>query len=71
MLVSTEFDFYVLGAITTIVIVHCPSERIAKLIAGENDGKLRQMNESLQRDLQHTFQNFVRIKIVLESPKGK
>jgi hypothetical protein len=52
-----------------VVLVHCPSERIAKLVAGESDGKLRQITESLQKDLQDTFHNYVRIKIVLQWPQ--
>ncbi|KAJ8975953.1 hypothetical protein NQ317_011921 [Molorchus minor] len=54
------------GAITTVVIVKCPSQRIASLVAGASDGKLRQMTERVQRDLQDAFQNYVKINIVLQ-----
>ncbi|GJQ73378.1 hypothetical protein Trydic_g13744 [Trypoxylus dichotomus] len=57
------------GVITTVVLVKCPTDRIRKLISGVSDGRLRQITESLQEDLQNTFHNFVRIRIVLESPK--
>jgi GTP-binding protein Era len=67
-----ELEFFEIGEkgqIVTVVLVHCPSERIAKLVAGESDGKLRQITESLQKDLQDTFHNYVRIKIVLQWPQ--
>lgn len=60
---------FFLGVISTVVLVHCPSERVAKLVGGVGDGKLRQINESLQHDLQDTFQNYVRVKVVLKVPK--
>ncbi|KAK9723344.1 50S ribosome-binding GTPase [Popillia japonica] len=63
------FDVDEKGIITTIVLVTCPTERIRKLVSGVSDGKLRQITESIQEDLQNTFHNFVRIKVVLEIPK--
>ncbi|RZC32905.1 GTPase Era, mitochondrial [Asbolus verrucosus] len=67
-----ELEFFNIndkGVVSTVVLVHCPSQRVAKLVAGVSDGKLRQITESLQHDLQETFQNYVRIKLVLEGPK--
>ncbi|XP_044272768.1 GTPase Era, mitochondrial [Tribolium madens] len=64
-----EMEFFNInekGVISSVVLVHCPSERIAKLVAGESEGKLRQINESLQVDLQKTFHNYVKIKLVLK-----
>ncbi|CAH1154649.1 unnamed protein product [Phaedon cochleariae] len=52
--------------ITTVVIVQCPSARIAKLIAGAADGRLRQITDTVRIDLQDAFHNYVKIKIVLE-----
>ncbi|EFA08204.1 GTPase Era, mitochondrial-like Protein [Tribolium castaneum] len=63
-----EMEFFNIndkGVISAVVLVHCPSKRIAQLVAGESEGKLRQINESLQVDLQRTFHNYVRIKVVL------
>ncbi|KAJ3644549.1 hypothetical protein Zmor_022274 [Zophobas morio] len=59
------------GVTTAIILVHCPSQRISKLVAGESDGKLRQITASLQNDLQETFHNYVRLKIVLQAPPDK
>lgn len=52
-----------------MVLVKCPTERLKTLIAGMSDGRLRQLTEAVQDDLQNAFQNFVRLKIVLEAPK--
>lgn len=52
------------GIITTVVLVNCESERIANFISGASDGRLKKMTEQVQVDLQNTFKNFVRIKIV-------
>ncbi|KAJ8959738.1 hypothetical protein NQ314_006162 [Rhamnusium bicolor] len=57
------------GVISAVVIVNCSSARVAKLVAGASDGKLKQMTESVQQDLQDTFHNYVKIKIVLIPPK--
>lgn len=57
------------GVISTVVLVHCPSTRLAQLIAGESNGRLKQMTEEVQHNLQNTFRNFVRIRIVLQGPK--
>ncbi|VEN55914.1 unnamed protein product [Callosobruchus maculatus] len=53
------------GKITCVVLVQCPTNRIAKLVAGASDGKIRQITESVQKDLQETFHTFVKIQIVL------
>lgn len=58
----------ILGIINAVVIVNCPSTRLAKLIAGTVDGRLRQIIESVQQDLQSAFNNFVRLRIVLYPP---
>ncbi|CAH0564185.1 unnamed protein product [Brassicogethes aeneus] len=55
------------GDIICSVVVKCPSQRIAKLVAGASDGKLKQITETVQHDLQLAFQNFVRIHIVMNS----
>ncbi|KAK9881240.1 hypothetical protein WA026_015358 [Henosepilachna vigintioctopunctata] len=59
------------GRITTVVIVKCPSARVAKLIAGTYDGRLKQIVAKCQEDLQDAFRCFVRIKIVLHNEKEK
>ncbi|KAK9878661.1 hypothetical protein WA026_023110 [Henosepilachna vigintioctopunctata] len=53
------------GLIATEVLVKCSNVRVAKLIAGAYDGRLRQVIAKRQEDLQNTFRYFVRIKIVL------
>ncbi|KAJ8943516.1 hypothetical protein NQ318_023026 [Aromia moschata] len=65
------FDVSETGAITTVVLVDCPSQRIANLVAGASDGRLRQMMASVQQDLQDTFRNHVKINIVLKPPLQK
>ncbi|KAK4874515.1 hypothetical protein RN001_013875 [Aquatica leii] len=57
------------GLINAVVNVKCVSERVAKLVAGVSDGRLRQITESTQRSLQDVFHHFVRIRIVLQPPK--
>lgn len=59
------------GIIKTVVLVHCPSERIASYVAGASSGNLRIITEKVQQDLQSAFQTFVRIKIILECPNKK
>lgn len=65
------FEYDNKGAIKAVVIINCPSERIARFVAGCGDGKLRQITEHLQHDLQCTFKNFVRLKLVLSTPLNK
>ncbi|XP_025837206.1 GTPase Era, mitochondrial [Agrilus planipennis] len=60
-------DFNKEGVITTVVLVKCPSKRIATLVAGASDGRLRQITEAVQKNLQDAFQTYVRLKILLES----
>lgn len=68
--IITRFTYiYFLGAINTAVTINCPTERIARLVAGASDGKLKQITESLQQDLQNTFQNYVRIRLILQPSK--
>lgn len=57
------------GVISAVVLVHCPSIRLAQLIAGESNGRLIQMTEEVQHNLQNTFKNFVRLRIVLQPPR--
>nr|XP_023026786.1 GTPase Era, mitochondrial isoform X1 [Leptinotarsa decemlineata] len=57
------------GLITTVVLINCPSMRITKLVAGASDGKLKQITEAIQKNLQDAFHNNIRIKIVLISPE--
>ncbi|XP_028145382.1 GTPase Era, mitochondrial isoform X1 [Diabrotica virgifera virgifera] len=54
----------VTGKINAVVLIKCPTSRIAKLLAGASDGRLRLITENVQRDLQDSFQNFVKIQIV-------
>ncbi|XP_050312704.1 GTPase Era, mitochondrial [Anthonomus grandis grandis] len=54
------------GVMTTCVTVKSPSKRISSLVAGTADGRLKQIVQSVQDDLQNTFHNFVRVKIVLD-----
>ncbi|KAF5269607.1 hypothetical protein FQR65_LT05946 [Abscondita terminalis] len=57
------------GLINAVVNVKCTSERVAKLVAGVSDGRLRQITESTQKSLQDVFHHFVRIRIVLRLHK--
>lgn len=52
-----------------MVLVKGPSERICKLVAGQGDGRLRQVTEVVQSDLQNVFQKQVRVKLVLVDNK--
>ncbi|XP_030763186.1 GTPase Era, mitochondrial [Sitophilus oryzae] len=68
---QTEIEYFDVndeGIINTVVLVKCPSARKAKLIAGVSDGKLKQITQSVQDDLQNAFQCIVTIKIVLYPP---
>lgn len=58
---------FVVGVITTVVLVYCPSEKYERLVAGVSDGRLKKMTEEVQMNLQNAFRNFVRIQIVLKS----
>lgn len=51
-----------------VILVRCPSIRIAQLVAGESNGRLKQMTEEVQQNLQNTFRTFVRLRIVLQGP---
>nr|AEE62789.1 unknown [Dendroctonus ponderosae] len=62
------FDINEKGVISTVVLVKTPSIRLSKLVAGAGYGKLRQIIQSVQEDLQNAFKNFVRISIVLDPP---
>ncbi|XP_060521710.1 GTPase Era, mitochondrial [Cylas formicarius] len=63
------FDISKTGIISTVVLIHCPSERVKTLIGGASEGRLRQMTETVQDALQNTFKSHVRIKLVLVPPK--
>ncbi|CAG9863947.1 unnamed protein product [Phyllotreta striolata] len=52
------------GKIVTVVIVKCPTQRISKLLLGHSEGRLRNITEYVQRELQECFYSFVKIKIV-------
>lgn len=56
-LLQTELEYYevVGGKILTSAIVTCPNDRIARLVCGESNGKLRQINEQVTSDLIETF----------------
>uniref|UniRef100_A0A182PBX8 GTPase Era, mitochondrial n=1 Tax=Anopheles epiroticus TaxID=199890 RepID=A0A182PBX8_9DIPT len=56
-LLQTELEYYevVGGRILTSTIVTCPNDRIARLVCGESNGKLRQINEQVTSDLIETF----------------
>uniref|UniRef100_A0A182KCP2 GTPase Era, mitochondrial n=1 Tax=Anopheles christyi TaxID=43041 RepID=A0A182KCP2_9DIPT len=56
-LLQTELEYYevVDGRILTSTIVTCPNDRIARLVCGESNGKLRQINEQVTSDLIETF----------------
>ncbi|XP_053680771.1 GTPase Era, mitochondrial [Anopheles nili] len=56
-LLQTELEYYevVGGRILTSAVVTCPNERIARLVCGESNGKLRQINEQVTSDLIETF----------------
>ncbi|XP_019872109.2 GTPase Era, mitochondrial [Aethina tumida] len=56
------------GKISCVVLVKAPSERVSKLVAGAGDGRLRQITEIVQNDLQLAFKNYVRIQIVMDYP---
>lgn len=57
--------------IKAVVLVTAPTERIAQLVSGEANGKLRQMTEEVEYNLQNTFQNFVKLRIVMKAAKEK
>lgn len=59
------------GVIIASIVIHCPSERIAQLVGGVSDGRLRQITEVVQQNLQSAFQTYVRVRLVLEHPKNK
>lgn len=48
--------------------VECPKERIAKLVSGISDGKLRQITAGVQKDLQEAFQTHVRLNMAVNYP---
>ncbi|XP_050067328.1 GTPase Era, mitochondrial [Anopheles maculipalpis] len=56
-LLQTELEYYevVGGKVLTSAIVTCPNDRIARLVCGESNGKLRQINEQVTSDLIETF----------------
>lgn len=56
-LLTCEMDFYSNenGKIFACVQVLCPSTRIEKLVAGEGNGKLKQITERVSSDLVETF----------------
>ncbi|XP_061516460.1 GTPase Era, mitochondrial [Anopheles gambiae] len=56
-LLQTELEYYevVGGRILASTIVTCPNDRIARLVCGETNGKLRQINEQVTSDLIETF----------------
>lgn len=56
-LLQTELEYYevVGGRILASTIVTCPNDRIARLVCGESNGKLRQINEQVTSDLIETF----------------
>ncbi|KAL1497713.1 hypothetical protein ABEB36_008625 [Hypothenemus hampei] len=54
------------GTITTSVVIKSPSLRISKLVAGAGDGRLRQIIQSAQDDLQNAFKTYVRLRIILD-----
>lgn len=60
-----------LGKINALVLVECPQDRIQKLVVGVGDGKLRQITEKAQKDLLHTFDQPVRLQIVVKVEKNK
>ncbi|XP_056648126.1 GTPase Era, mitochondrial [Diorhabda sublineata] len=52
------------GKINTVVLIDCPTSRIARLLSGTSDGRLRLLTEQIQGDLQNAFKNFVKIQII-------
>lgn len=56
---------YNISVITTVVLIKAPGERMCRLVAGQGDGRLRQITQVVQNDLQSAFQKQVRIKLVL------
>lgn len=57
------------GSIITKVVVRCPTVRKVNLAVGGNDGRLKQMTQKVQKDLQEAFLKFVNIEIVIVSIK--
>lgn len=60
--------YFFIGKITTVVIVKCPTPRIYRLLLGTSDGRIRNITENVQRDLQGCFHKYVKIKIVPSAP---
>uniref|UniRef100_A0AAG5DJT0 GTPase Era, mitochondrial n=1 Tax=Anopheles atroparvus TaxID=41427 RepID=A0AAG5DJT0_ANOAO len=54
---QTELEYYevVGGRVLTSAVVTCPNDRIARLVCGESNGKLRQINEQVTSDLIECF----------------
>lgn len=63
------FLYISIGIISAVVLVHCPAQRIRKLVVGVGDGKLRQIAERAQKDLLHTFDQPVRLRIIVTTDK--
>ncbi|XP_045476313.1 GTPase Era, mitochondrial [Harmonia axyridis] len=59
------------GKIASVVLVTCPTERIARLVAGGSDGRLQRITAACQEELQNAFRNFVKLKIVVEAKPKK
>lgn len=70
----SEIEFYSRetpgGRIFASVLVNCPSERIEKLVCGEQDGKLRQITERVTSDLIETFGVPISLTITTRSAKA-
>ncbi|XP_058116831.1 GTPase Era, mitochondrial [Anopheles ziemanni] len=54
---QTELEYYEVigGRVLTSAVVTCPNDRIARLVCGESNGKLRQINEQVTSDLIECF----------------
>ncbi|XP_066256284.1 GTPase Era, mitochondrial [Euwallacea similis] len=62
------FDLNDKGVITTVVLIKTPSARISKLVAGTEDGRLKQIIQSVREDLQNAFKNIVKISLIMDPP---
>ncbi|XP_066137882.1 GTPase Era, mitochondrial [Euwallacea fornicatus] len=62
------FDLNDEGTITAVVLIKTPSVRISKLVAGTEDGRLKQIIQSVREDLQNAFKNVVKISLIMDPP---
>ena len=56
-----------LGAISSVVLVGCPSARLERLLVGSRGMRIRVIAKEAEQELQKTFMQPVRLKLVVTS----